>query len=188
MIPSFPDHFETERLWVRAVRPGDGAMVYQAIMESLNELRPWMPWARGTQSIEESEAYAREAASRWRTREELGMRFMRKSDGQFLGAIGMHHIDWSVPRFEIGYWVRTSQQGHGYVTEAVNGLTQFAFERLKAVRMEIRCDAANRRSAAVAERAGYTLEARLRYERRNAVGALADTLIYVKLAENVEQR
>jgi len=187
MIPSFPDHFETERLWVRAVRPGDGAMIYHAIMESLDELRPWMPWARGPQSIENSEAYAREAASRWRTREELGMRFMRKSDGLLLGAIGMHHIDWSVPRFEIGYWIRTSQQGHGYVTEAVKGLTHFAFERLKAVRIEIRCDADNRRSAAVAERAGYTLEARLRWERRNASGALTDTLIFARLAQQVEQ-
>jgi RimJ/RimL family protein N-acetyltransferase len=183
MIPSFSDHFETERLWVRAVRPGDGAAIYQAIMESLNELRPWMPWARGAQSIEASEAYVREAAARWRTREELGMHFTRKADGLLLGAIGLHHIDWSVPRFEIGYWIRTSQQGHGYVTEAVKGVTRFAFERLKAVRIEIRCDAANRRSAAVAERAGYTLEARLRWERRNAAGTLADTLIYVKLAE-----
>jgi RimJ/RimL family protein N-acetyltransferase len=132
--------------------------------------------------VENSEAYAREAAARWRAREELGWLYFRKTDGLLLGAMGMHHIDWVVPRFEIGYWIRTSQQGNGYVTEAAKGMTRFAFETLRAMRMEIRCDASNRRSAAVAERAGYTLEARLRWERRNWRGELADTLIYARLA------
>jgi RimJ/RimL family protein N-acetyltransferase len=108
------------------------------------------------------------------------MLLIRKSDGMFVGGSGLHRIDWTVPKFEIGYWVRTSLQGQGYITEAVNGITDFAFTVLHARRIEIRCDARNTRSAAVAERAGYTLEARFHHDCRGVDGDLRDTLIYVK--------
>jgi RimJ/RimL family protein N-acetyltransferase len=75
-------------------------------------------------------------------------------------------------------------QGHGYITEAVHRLTQLAFETLGFQRVEIRCEAANQRSAAVAVRAGYTLEAHLRNQRRNPLGELADTLIHAKIASD----
>ena len=32
---------------------------------------------------------------------------------------GLHRIDWAVPKFEIGYWARTSHAGRGYITEDV---------------------------------------------------------------------
>ncbi|MBN2304508.1 MAG: GNAT family N-acetyltransferase, partial [Anaerolineae bacterium] len=99
-------------------------------------------------------------------------------DGAVVGGSGLHRIDWSVPRMEIGYWARTSMSGHGYITEAVLGITAFAFETLGAQRIEIRCDARNIRSAAVAERAGYTREACLRHSDRGVDGSLRDTLIY----------
>ncbi len=181
--PKFPDHFETERLLIRAPQPNDGRVISEAISELIDELRPWMPWAQTTQSIAETETYARELALRFRNREELPLALFRKSDGFYVGNSGLHRIDWDVPRFEIGYWVRSSLSGQGYITEAVLGITKFAFEQLKAERMEIRCDARNERSAAVARRAGYTLEARLRRESRAVDGSLRDTLVFALLRD-----
>ena len=171
--PHVPEQFETERLIIRAPQPGDGKAINDAIRESLEELRPWMPWARVVPSIAESETFARESALRFRNREDLLLCLFRKSDGLYLGGSGLHNIAWDVPRFEIGYWIRTSALGQGYVTEAVNGITNMAFDKLNAVRMEIRCDARNQRSAAVALRAGYTLEARLQKESRDPDGRSA---------------
>ncbi len=184
--PTVPEQFETERLIIRAPQPGDGKAINDAVRESLEELRPWMRWAQAVPSIAEQETYAREAALRFRNREDLPLWFYRKSDGLYLGGSGLHNIDWEVPRFEIGYWIRTSAVGQGYVTEAVNGITAMAFDKLKAVRIEIRCDARNQRSAAVALRAGYTLEARLHNESRAPDGELRDTLIFVKFREGSE--
>jgi RimJ/RimL family protein N-acetyltransferase len=183
ILPDFPDHFETERLFLRAPRSGDGEVVNAAIHDSFDKLNRWMEWARHMPSFAETETHAREAAARFRAREELGLWLFRKSDGMFVGASGLHSIDWSVPRFEIGYWLRTSMEGHGYMTEAVNGITRFAFTILHAARVEIHCDALNHQSAAVAERAGYTLEARLHHHRRNMDGELADTLIFSKFPD-----
>ncbi|MBN1678892.1 MAG: GNAT family N-acetyltransferase [Anaerolineae bacterium] len=179
ILISLPDQIESERLIIRPPRAGDGDEVNAAIHESMPELRPWMPWAQVTPTPEETEIVMRQKAAEWLLREDLMLTLWRKDDGVFVGGSGLHRIDWSVPRVEIGYWVRTSLSGCGYITEAVNAITRFALESLDAQRIEIRCDARNIRSAAVAERAGYTLEARLHHDRRDVDGALCDTLIYV---------
>jgi len=56
---------------------------------------------------------------------------------------------------EIGYWLRTSQTGHGYMTAAVDALARVALALPGIERVALRHDAGNSRSAAVAERAGF---------------------------------
>ena len=87
-------------------------------------------------------------------------------------------MDWEVPRFEIGYWLRTSRSGQWYMSEAVRGLTDFAATRLGARRLEIRMDHDNAASRRVAERSGYPLEAILHNDRRNLDGEVVHSCIY----------
>ncbi len=183
MLLDFPDHFETDRLLLRAVRPNDGRAIYEAVAASLEHLRAWMPWALPNPTPDDSELYARQAAARWLRREELNFMVIRRSDGLLAGQCGLHHIYWDVPCFEMGYWLRTSCEGQGYMTEAVCGLTAFAFETLGAARIEIRVETLNTRSRLVAERAGYMREGHLRHNRRSTDGALADTFVYAKLRD-----
>jgi RimJ/RimL family protein N-acetyltransferase len=178
LLVELPAELLTARLRLVPPKPGDGLMVNRAIAESFVELHQWMDWAATMPSIIESERFVRDAAARYLRRDDLPM-FMRKRDtGEFVGSTGMHRIDWKVPRFEIGYWCRTSLVGQGYVGEAVAELTRFAFEELKAVRVEIRTDVNNDRSWRVAQRLGYTLEAIMRRDTRTASGALRDTRLY----------
>ena len=183
ILRDFPQSFVTERLVVRAPRPGDGPDLNAAILESLDELRPWMPWAHTVPSIEDSEANVRRAYVKFIERSDLRYSLYLKS-GEFVGSSGLHRIDWDVPMFEIGYWVRTSHAGRGLIREAVNGIAAFALETLKARRLEIRCDATNERSARVAERCGFQLEARLKNDSVSVSGELRDTLIYVRFPES----
>jgi RimJ/RimL family protein N-acetyltransferase len=184
ILLDFPDQFETERLILRPPRPGDCPAYNAAVRESIDELRPWMPWAQMVPPVEETEAILRRKHAEWLMRKDLMLTLWRKTDGRFVGGSGLHRIDWDARCFEIGYWIRASLSGQGYMTEAVRGITQFAFAHLGAQRIEIRCDARNTRSAAVAERAGYTLEARLQRQARGIDGSLRDTLIYVKFSES----
>jgi RimJ/RimL family protein N-acetyltransferase len=186
MIPTLldiPRHIETARMSIRCPRPGDGRVVNEAIRETFESLHVWMPWAKTLPTAADSENFAREAAARYRKGEDFGLMLWDKQSGEFIGASGLHPRDWSVPSFEIGYWVRTSREGQGYVTEAVHALTTFAFTQFGAQRVMIRCDARNHRSAAVAERAGYTLEGVLRNEARANDGSLRDTLLYARVAD-----
>lgn len=184
ILLDLPDSFESERLIIRAPRPGDGPAINAAVVESLAELRPWMPWAVETPPLAETEEFARRAAAGWLTRESLTLTLWRKDTGEYVGNSGMHRIDWEVPSVEIGYWVRTSLAGQGYITEAVDAITAFAFDTLGAHRVEIHCDERNTRSAAVARRAGFDLEAILRNHRRHHLTLeLRNTMIFAKVRD-----
>lgn len=181
LLIEVPQQLMTERLLLRLPQLDDAKAIQTAVNESLPELRLWMDWAREAQTLRYTEDYIRHVRARFMAREELTYQLVERESGRFLGNSSIHTIDWQIPRVEIGYWLRTSAVGHGYMTEAVKALMMMAFETLKAVRVEIRCDANNSRSAHVAERAGFQLEARLARHRRTTGGELSDTLIYVRL-------
>ncbi|WP_379155124.1 GNAT family N-acetyltransferase [Paenibacillus sp. sgz5001063] len=181
ILLDFPEFFETERLRVSAPQWGDGTAVNEAIRESLEELKPWMPFAQTQPSLADSETFVRDSRLKFLNRSQLNMLIFDKTGGGFLGCTGLHHIDWDARCFEIGYWIRTSSAGHGYITEAVNGVTAFAIRELEANRIEIRCSRLNTRSAAVAERAGYSLDGILRLSTRATNGELHDSMVYAKV-------
>ncbi|HQY93189.1 GNAT family N-acetyltransferase [Caldilinea sp.] len=182
ILLDIPDSFESARLILRAPRPGDGAALNAGVVESLEELRLWMPWAASAPTVADSEAVVRGAAAKWLKREDFMLLLWRKDTGELVGGSGMHRIDWEVPTVEIGYWVRTSLAGQGYISEAVNAITHFAFETVGAHRVEIRCDERNLRSAAVARRAGFDLEGILRHEARHHLTLeLRDTMVFAQV-------
>jgi RimJ/RimL family protein N-acetyltransferase len=181
ILLDFPDAFETERLTIRSPMPGDGAEMQAAVAETIEDLRPWMPWADHVPSVEEAEISARKARVRFLAREDLRLTLLLKGTHTVVGSSGLHRIDWNVPRFEIGYWVRRRFAGQGYIGEAVCGITRFAFEVLGARRVEIHTAKSNVRSQRVAQRCGYTLEAALRNYRVNPAGELGDHLIFARL-------
>jgi RimJ/RimL family protein N-acetyltransferase len=179
--PDVPDAFKTERLTVRCPVLADVPEIHAAVLESLPELTPWMPWATPDYSLEACEENTRQVIADFVTRRDLRYHFHLQDGGALVASSGLHRINWEVPRFEIGYWVRRGYQGQGYVTEGVAGLLELAFARLGAARVEIRCDDKNARSAAVAERLGFQLEGVLRFEARGTDGSLRDTRVYSRV-------
>lgn len=184
ILYEFPDSFESERLLLRSPRPGDGETVHACVLDAQEYLRPWMPWAVEIPSEEGYEAFVRRRHIEFQERKELQLLIFLKETGEMIGSTGMHNLDWNVPRFEIGYWIHPDHAGQGYVTEAVEAITDFAFDQLKAERLEIRCDEENVRSAAVARRAGYVHEATLQREaRHHLTNEFRNTMIFAKLRE-----
>jgi RimJ/RimL family protein N-acetyltransferase len=160
--------------------PGDGAELQAAVAETLDDLRPWMVWADHVPTVEEEEELVRAGRVRFLERTDLWLLLFLKGTNTMVGGSGLHRMDWDVPRFEIGYWVRKQFAGKGYITEAVIGISRFAFEVLGARRVEIHCDSSNERSRRVAERAGFELEATLKKHALTPDGQLRDTLIYAR--------
>ncbi|WP_404460651.1 GNAT family N-acetyltransferase [Sutcliffiella horikoshii] len=181
ILKEFPSEFTTEKLLIRMPLPGDGPAVHDAIIHSLHELKPWMIFAQREQTVEDVEANIRESHAEFLQRKDLRLMVFLKETGEFVASSGLHRIDWSIPKFEIGYWIDSRHSGKGYITEAVEGISQFAFEQLGANRLEIRCDSKNVKSRTVAERAGYTLEGILKKSERDVAGELRDTCVYAKV-------
>ncbi|TBL70439.1 GNAT family N-acetyltransferase [Paenibacillus thalictri] len=181
ILLSIPECFESERLLLRAPLWGDGKALYEAVTESIEQLRPWMPWAEHLPTVDESESNVRRARLNFLERKDLRLHLIHKETGRFVGCSGLHRMNWQSRKFEIGYWVSTSFSQQGYITEAVSAITEYAKTELQAARIEIRCDARNLRSARVAERLGFTLEGVLRSDACAVDGSLRDTMVFAKV-------
>jgi RimJ/RimL family protein N-acetyltransferase len=174
-----PEILRSERLTLRAPHPDFAAEMNAAIAESIDELRPWMDWAQDVPTLAESRAQQERAREAFLAREDLQLILFRGE--RIIGSSGLHRIDWTIPKFESGYWVRSSEQRRGYITEAVAAIADFAFDTLAARRLEIRASPTNTRSLAVPERLGFTLEGVLRNDALNTDGSLRDTAVYAKV-------
>ena len=180
LLIEVPQVLETGRLRLVATRGGLGTVLNQAVVESHGELRPWMPWAKNVHTLDDSERHCRDCQAKWHARQVLDYCFYRKQDDMLVGKGGLHTIEWEVPKFEIGYWIRTSCAGLGYATEATLAMVALARDRLGARRIEITSDARNAASRRVAEKSGFLLEGILRSRRRDNDGELTDACMYAR--------
>jgi ribosomal-protein-serine acetyltransferase len=160
-LMTFFEELHGPRVTLRGYHLDDAQAVYDAIMESKEELRPWLPFVPlydKPDGMDELRAFIIRSQAEWLLRDNFNNALFRTEDGTFLGGIGLHPRNWTVPSFEIGYWLRTSATSQGYMTEAVCALTDYAFTVLGAQRIMIRCDARNHRSAAIPRRLGFVEE------------------------------
>lgn len=181
-----PERLDGPRTLLLMPRAGAGAEMALVVTQSLSHLRPWMAWAQEPPSAASAETVVRRMHADFIARRDLCFHlYARRADGgpgRLLGGTGLHRIDWTVRRFEIGYWIRPDAAGQGLVGEAVQLLTALAFDRLAARRVEIRCDTRNTRSRAVAQRAGFALEGVLRHDALGVDGTPRDTAVYARIA------
>ncbi|HMA33464.1 MAG TPA: GNAT family N-acetyltransferase [Chloroflexia bacterium] len=178
LIPLF-DELRGPRVVVRPYRPDDAQALFDAVAESREYIRPWLPFADAHQSVAESRDWLIQQQAKWLLREDLALSIWDAADpARFLGGVGLHPHNWDIRFFEIGYWLRPSAAGQGYMTAAVQLLVDYALGELGAQRLQIRCDERNAPSAAVARRVGFVLEGRLRNDSRGADGSLRTTLFF----------
>lgn len=180
ILLDIPLRLETERLILRAPQQsGDGGIVNEAIKDSINELKPWLPFAQKLPTVEETEANLREAHINFLKRKSFRFLIFRKDTDEFIGITSFESVVWDVPKCEIGYWINTNYSGNGYMIEAVKGLSKFGLNQLKLKRIEIRCEATNFKSRSIPEKIGFELEGILKNDDLSADGSkLTDTCIY----------
>lgn len=179
-IPS-PLTLSTERLLIRSPKESDGKGLNEAILDSLNELQPWMPWAQNIPTLDDSTANCKKAEADFKEGTDHRLHIFLKDPLTFIGCSGLHKIDWDVPKMEIGYWIRTPFSGKGYMTEAVREITRFGMEELGMNRVEIRMSEHNLKSRAIPERLGFQLDGIIRNDERHMDGTLRNTCIFSRI-------
>ena len=184
ILIEIPEEIVGARVRLRPYRPEDAPAVWEAVEESRASLAPWLPWVRGYDSIDDARIFVARARARWVLREDLAVGIFERESSRFLGGSGLHRINWTLRTFEIGYWIRGTAEGHGYVGETVQLLTRLAFDTLGANRVEIRMHVDNVRSRRVAERLGYVLEGTLRRLLPDAEGRPTDRHIFSLIPED----
>lgn len=181
-----PYRIETERTVIRCWQPEDSALLGEAITESLDDLKRWMPWAHEEpKSLDQRIDLLRTFRGQFDKGEDFIYGIFSSDEATVIGGTGLH------PRLgesalEIGYWVRSSAAGQGLATEAAAAVTVAAFRHCQPTRLEIHADASNEPSIRVAEKLGFTREACLRRRLPPLVpgGPQGDLVVFSMFAED----
>lgn len=181
LIPLF-EELRGPRVIVRPYQTADATALLAAIAESRDYILPWLPPAYDQKTVEQSRDWIIQSEARWLRRENLNMSIWAAADpARFLGGVGLYRPLWDVPRLEIGYWLRKSAAGQGYMAEAARLVVDYAFARLGAHCIQLCCDERNTASVAVAHRLGFHLDARLRNASRAADGTCCTLLVFSRI-------
>ncbi len=177
LIP-VPEVLHGSRVLLRPLSLGDAPALLQAIDESRELLGRWICVPDRVRSLDDARVIIARDQAGWLLRERLSFGIFERGGGCLLGDVSLLHPNWELRAFAVGYWLRRSAQGRGYMREAVRLVTRLAFEGLGANRVEIRMDPRNVRSRAVAESCGYVLEGTLRRSRLDKDGKPADDHVF----------
>lgn len=180
---SHPLHLESERLILRTPRVQDAVAYNRLTCDSIELLKPWMPWAQDAPTLDYIEGVIQKAIENTAADSDYHLLMFLKETQELIGSCGLHRFDLSVPRFEIGYWVGSAFLRQGYASEAVRCLESYCFADRSAKRVELHILSNNLASQAVAARCGYTIECvKKQYSRSLVDGSLKDMFVFAKLA------
>jgi RimJ/RimL family protein N-acetyltransferase len=133
-------------------------LVADAVLDSLDHLKPWMPWAseEAAGPVPQRER-CRASEKLWDNDTDYQYALRTDENGPVIGNFGLHRR--VGPRgIEIGYWLHVDYIGQGYATAATDALTQAALALTDIKRVEIHTDEGNVKSAAIPQRLGYQLD------------------------------
>jgi RimJ/RimL family protein N-acetyltransferase len=143
---------------LRRYRPDDLDALFGTVMESLDHLRPWFPWAQDY-TRPSAAAYLDGSIRSWADGTEYNYAII--AEGALAGSISlMARI--GPGGLEIGYWVRQAFTRRGLATAASAALTGQAFQLPGVDRVEIVHDELNVASGQIPRKLGFTqIERRL---------------------------
>ncbi|HWK08084.1 MAG TPA: GNAT family protein [Puia sp.] len=169
---------ETDRLIIRCYRLEDAPMVSEAILKSLDHLRPWMPWARTHPEDPGSTLnLVKIFRDKFHADEDYFFGIFNKAENELLGSTGLHTRIGNAAR-EIGYWINVAHVQQGYATEAVSALIKIGFTVENLKRIEIHCDPRNTISQKIPKALGFSNIATLSNNNTDEDGKPRDTMIW----------
>lgn len=150
-----PERIDLDDLVLRRWAYDDVDALFAAVRPSWEHLRRWMAWAQDEPTRDSQLGFVRASRQNWQEATDFAYGVFDAA-GEVVGSIGLHTRP-GPGALEIGYWVRADCEGRGIVTRAAAALTGVALAVPGIHAVEIHCDEANLRSAAVPRRLGYTL-------------------------------
>ena len=179
-----PERIETERLVlrVRTIADAEDIHAYASL--------PEVSYPAGFPPVKtlEDEIYYLEHILPERNQKDnlpAGYGIVVKGTDKVIGSVDFNHRH-EDDVLEIGYTLHPDYWGRGYVPEAARTLIDLAFTELNLHKIELSCFGYNLQSQRVAEKLGFTLEARIR-DRKDAQGNRCDDLRYGLLKSEWEK-
>ena len=116
-----------------------------------------MSWAQEPHTRAGQADFIARAEQGWEAGSDFNYGIWSEDEQELRGGCGLH-ARIGPGALEIGYWVARKHTGRGYAKAAARALTQAALSLPGITRVEIYCDEANVRSAAIPRALGYRLD------------------------------
>lgn len=158
MSNSPPERLELPRAVLARLRESHADLMAQAVLASLDHLKPWMPWASveaGSPAAQRDRCLAMQES--WASGSDYTYALLTDESGPVIGSFGLHRRV-GPGAIELGYWVHVDYVGQGYATEAAHALIEAGLALDDVSRVEIHTDQANVKSAAIPQRLGFRLD------------------------------
>ncbi|MGI9175282.1 MAG: GNAT family N-acetyltransferase [Rhodothermales bacterium] len=152
-----PSVVETKRLRLRPPVVEDADFVYGEYAQD-EAVGRYMMWPRHT-DVAQTRRFLERCEAVWAAQSAFPWLMERREDGKPLGMVEMQIKDF---RVNIGYVLAKAYWGHGYMTEAVAALRDWALDQPEIYRFWSFCDVENKASARVMEKVGMQREGILR--------------------------
>jgi RimJ/RimL family protein N-acetyltransferase len=170
-------HIQDNSVHLRRYREDDAAKVYEAVRESIHELKDWFEWAQDDYAINDSVAWLLAQDESWSDGEAYNFAITDPNTQMYLGGCLLNHIDRKDRFANLCYWVRSCWTDKGVATAASRLIATYGFENLALNRIEIVMAKSNEASMRVAEKLGAKREGALR--RRICIrGTVHDAWMY----------
>ena len=135
---------------------------YEAILESLQELRAQEFIGDSEVTLEEVAQWQEQTDEFWNTDQEYHFQILETTSTQLVGWGFLNNVKRRYQMANLGYFVRTSRVGEGIATEAARLIARYGFEKLGFQRIEIVVEVDNSSSLRIAEKLGAVREGLLR--------------------------
>ncbi len=176
--PIEPVVLEAGPFRLRPWRPDDVEAVWSALQDP--DIRLWN--GGGVTSREDAVVLLGRRLD-WTTGDHASWAVVDEGDG-VLASISLHSIDRLANDAQIGYWTAPAARGRGVAAAATDAVCRWAFDALPIDRIELCHAVENAASGRVAEKAGFTLEGRLRRSYRYGDGVKHDELLWSRLSDD----
>lgn len=156
----------------------------RAIRESNLSVAVWLPWFHQAFSDQEAETLIENYAKDYDRGNSVNFGVFAADTGLLLGGAGLNQINRMHNYCNMCYWVRHSQQRHGYGPKVIRTLARYGFDEMKFSRIEIVIAKGNEGSLKAATKAGAVLECNAR-NRLVIVGRPMDASVCSLLPQDI---
>ncbi len=175
-----PHSMQTERLFMRSYRQGDGSLLFSAGIRNRDHLSEF-EWGNILLHLKDeghSERVAQDLSLKWIQGKYFFIGLFEKESEEWAGQLYIAPSNRNLPEFTIGFVADVNFEGKGYMAEAVKKILEVLFIDMNVHRVISDCHEKNTRSMGLLERCGFVREGHLRENKTNPDGSFHGDYLY----------
>jgi len=157
----FPKKLEGERIKLKKMTHDYDKPFFDLVMRDKERLGQFLNKYSDINSIEDIISFIDKDIKKWKNKTDFNYALIDKFTGEFMGRVGIIHVEWKHENVELAAIVGKDYEGIGYVSEFIKLAEDYVFShgfhRIKASASE-----GNVRSCAMIEKNGYIFEGVMR--------------------------